>query len=451
MYPRGGHHSFGSVSIYKDSISRYSGLHLLDFTNVHILVLAPQPFYQERGTPIAVRLLVEGLLRRAGYQVDLLTYREGEPVEIDGLHHKRIKVPDWLRGVRPGVSFKKLCCDVIMLFTAQRMIRSAKRAGTPYQLVHAVEESVFMALVLKWLHRLPYIYDMDSLLSQQLVEKWRALRALAPLFTLFERYVLRRSLAVVAVCDSLADAARSQGAPEVHLLKDVSLLQPLSSGEVPATLRNERRIPGEAPLLLYIGNLEPYQGIELLVRAHHELSHHSSSLATLAHLVVIGGTADQIAGYSSLAKTLGTSARVHFLGPRPIQSLAELLAQADVLVSPRTQGSNTPMKIYSYLHSGVPLMATALPTHTQVLHPSVACLAPATPVEFGRALGDLLADPVRRAAIGKQARQLAEREYTVEAFHRRLSSIYDQIEASVTPDSLNARSGGNSSQFAVAP
>ena len=43
-----------------------------------VLVFAPQPFFQERGTPIAVRLLVEELAD-AGYTVDLLTFHEGEP------------------------------------------------------------------------------------------------------------------------------------------------------------------------------------------------------------------------------------------------------------------------------------------------------------------------------------------------------------------------------------
>ena len=43
------------------------------------------------------------------------------------------------------------------------------------------------------------------------------------------------------------------------------------------------------------------------------------------------------------------------------------LLAADVLVSPRLKGLNTPMKIYSYLDSGSAVLATRLRTHTQVL------------------------------------------------------------------------------------
>ena len=56
---------------------------------MNILLLAPQPFYQERGTPIAVRMLVETLCQ-AGNQVDLLTYHEGEDISLPGLKIYRI-------------------------------------------------------------------------------------------------------------------------------------------------------------------------------------------------------------------------------------------------------------------------------------------------------------------------------------------------------------------------
>ena len=49
-----------------------------------ILFLAPQPFYTERGTPIAVKLAVTALCRD-GHQVDLLTYHQGQDIDIPGM------------------------------------------------------------------------------------------------------------------------------------------------------------------------------------------------------------------------------------------------------------------------------------------------------------------------------------------------------------------------------
>ena len=56
---------------------------------VRILVLAPQPFFQNRGTPIATRRLLS-LLALEGYQLDLLTYPEGESIELPNCQIHRV-------------------------------------------------------------------------------------------------------------------------------------------------------------------------------------------------------------------------------------------------------------------------------------------------------------------------------------------------------------------------
>ena len=54
---------------------------------MRILVVAPQPFYEERGTPMAVRLVAETLCKE-GHEVDLLVYHDGRDIEIPGLRHR---------------------------------------------------------------------------------------------------------------------------------------------------------------------------------------------------------------------------------------------------------------------------------------------------------------------------------------------------------------------------
>ena len=92
------------------------------------------------------------------------------------------------------------------------------------------------------------------------------------------------------------------------------------------------------------------------------------------------------------------------------------LDAATLLVSPRSTGTNTPLKIYQYLRSGRPIVATRLRTHTQVLSDETAWLAEPTPEGFARVVLDALADPSRSKSIGAAARALAEQKYTDEAF-----------------------------------
>ena len=74
-----------------------------EFLPVNVLLLAPQPFYRERGTPIAVRLLAEELCS-AGHAVDLLVYHAGEDISFPGLRLLRAAAPPLkIRPCRPSL------------------------------------------------------------------------------------------------------------------------------------------------------------------------------------------------------------------------------------------------------------------------------------------------------------------------------------------------------------
>jgi glycosyltransferase involved in cell wall biosynthesis len=191
--------------------------------------------------------------------------------------------------------------------------------------------------------------------------------------------------------------------------------------EVPESLAE--RTGERAPIVLYVGNLEPYQGIDLL------LAGFALALPRVpaARLVVIGGDPERIREHGAAAAAAGIAASVRFLGPRPLARLGDYLRQATVLVSPRIRGTNTPMKVYSYLASGRPLLATRLPTHTQVLNDEVACLVEPEPEDFARGLTALLADAALRERLADNAQRLAEREFTHAAFVGKLLRFYDAV------------------------
>ena len=98
-----------------------------------------------------------------------------------------------------------------------------------------------------------------------------------------------------------------------------------------------------------------------------------------------------------------------------------------MLVSPRSTGTNTPLKIYQYLRSGRAIVATRLRTHTQVLDDETAILAEPTPEAFGEAIAAAIGDPARAEAIGRRAREIAEERYSDEAFIARTEHAYDVL------------------------
>ena len=132
--------------------------------------------------------------------------------------------------------------------------------------------------------------------------------------------------------------------------------------------------------------------------------------------------------YRARIKELDLDAKVFFCGPRPVTMLAFYLSQADILVSPRIQGNNTPMKIYSYLDSGKPVLATDLPTHTQILYERISCLVEPVAADMSRGILELAGDAGRRQKIGMQARQRVADEYSLPAFERKLRIFYQTLQ-----------------------
>lgn len=384
---------------------------------MNILLLAPHPFYQDRGTPIAVNLVLKVLSER-GDTIDVLTFHEGR--EVDYPHVRIYRIPAWpfLRNIRPGFSWKKLVCDGL-LCAKMIMLLCQKR----YHLIHAVEESAFLALAVNWIARIPYLYDMDSSLAQQMIEKYPRLVCLSKAFMLCESRVVQSASVVMPVCEALVKRIEPYHPSKVILLEDVPLLGESTNPSL--MVNRDLDVPGIR--ILYVGNLEAYQGIDLLLESF------ALALKEVAQitLFIVGGEKDDRAFYQYQAERLGIDGNVHFLGPRPLDQLPAYLSQADILVSPRIKGNNTPMKLYSYLASGKAVLATNLVTHTQVIDGQVAVLADPKPEPFAEGMLKLIQDGALRSTLGGAAKKLVEEKYCFPAFRMKLNAAYDHLRESI--------------------
>ena len=105
-------------------------------------------------------------------------------------------------------------------------------------------------------------------------------------------------------------------------------------------------------------------------------------------------------------------------------------------MSPRIKGINTPLKIFSYLHSGKALLATDLPTHTQVLDNQAAMLAAPSPEEFSKAMLRLTEDENLRAQLGISGRRLIDERFSYAVFRQTANSLFDWLKTEVGQEPL---------------
>ena len=384
-----------------------------------ILFVAPQPFFQHRGTPIDVKLMAEQSVF-LGHAIDLLVFPEGEDSIIPGVTILRVWRIPFVKNIPVGPSWKKLLYDILLSITMVILVIRKK-----YDMIHATEEAAFMAACIHRFTGIPYIYDMDSCMSDQLCNKYPYLKWFSKLMQKCEHWAIQHSLCVMPVCSALTDFVKKYDAHKmVFQLDDISLLEEKKATTVvPEQVDLKKHFNITGPLFLYIGNLEKYQGIDLLIESFQRVA---ASAAT-PHLVIIGGDTAKIVYYEAKIVRLGIQSRVHFLSNRPIEQLGFYLGQADFLTAPRIQGENTPMKIYSYLASGKPIIATNLKTHTQVLDDTVAVLANPDPRCFAEAMLLLLGDPERARAIAANAAIRAEQKHSRKVFNEKVNHAYSWI------------------------
>jgi glycosyltransferase involved in cell wall biosynthesis len=274
-----------------------------------------------------------------------------------------------------------------------------------------------MGVLCSRLARTPHLYDMHSSLVQQMDNfQFTQLRPVLWFFRMMERISLRQSSSVIVICRALHDyAAGITSDSKLTTIENFLDDQPETLDiEKLERIRREVRPPGRK-IVLYTGTLEAYQGIPLLLES-------MTLLGDGFHLVLVGGKKDQVDQISGRLGGMGLKGKVAVLGEKSPEDIPYYLRCADVLVSPRIRGTNIPLKIYSYLRSGVPVVATDLYTHTQSLSADIAVLAEPEPGPF--------ADAIRRA-VGPDGKIAAENALKHARRHFNRETYLDLVKTAI--------------------
>lgn len=388
-----------------------------------VLFITPQPFFARRGSPFRVKATVTAI-RDLGYEVDLLALPFGTDLPSDGYRlHRGYSIPG-IGGIPIGPSWRKCLVDIGLALKAFRLCCSNK-----YDVIHGIEEGGIIANFLGRFFSIPHIFDMHSHMSDQLLASgFFKAQTLLNWFTKLECLCMRRASAIVTVGSDITEKARKI-APGVGVfsLNDCPLEFP-ANAEAACELVDRYQLR-DSRILIYTGNLEPYQGIDLLL---HSYARFIKSGVQGVKLVIIGGGSDSacsLAKYHSLSRELGITDQVVFTGELAPEDVALFVSKADVLVSPRVEGTNTPLKIYSYMASGKPIVATRIVSHTQVLNDDNCVLAAPNENDFAQSLSFVLnpSNSELTAARIKRAEELAATVYSREAFMKTVEDVYKYV------------------------
>lgn len=378
-----------------------------------ILLISPQPFFQWRGSPLRVSFNARALAE-LGYAVDLLVMPVGQDLPLPGVTLLRAPNIIRARNLPIGPSFPKAILDISLYFKAAALARRQA-----YTVFHGIEDAGPIAAVLARRHRAKVVFEKHS--DPASYKKGVVRNFVMAGYRCVERFSIRRADAVICTGPALVDQARAI-APEkpVHHIFDIpsSLVEPDPARA--AAVREKLGLAPGAVLALYVGSFAVYQGIDLLFQALPAALRKASNL----QVVIIGGSPAQIAARQAEMAAAGCAGRVHFPGQIHPDELPHTLAAADMLLSPRVAGTNTPLKLLDYLKAGRAIVACDNPANRLIVNDSNACLVAPAPEAFAAGLAALAADAPLRERLGAAGHRLYLSTYNYHQFKQRLGEAY---------------------------
>jgi glycosyltransferase involved in cell wall biosynthesis len=397
-----------------------------------ILMIAPQPFFEPRGTPISVYQRLQGL-SKLGHQVDLITYPVGGDIHISGITIRRTISLPFIKEVRIGPSFTKIPLDILVFLYSLWMV-STKR----YEVIHSHEEGAFIAMILSKIFHLPHLYDMHSCLPKQLQNsKYGKFTILVKLFEKLERWVIASCDVVLTIGEDL----------EKHVLQKFPTANHIRIENIPLyldkPLEEKRTRKDNSSLdnnnyrlnIVYTGTFEHYQGLGLLIESARIVLEKYPEV----RFVLVGGKPDQIDQWKRKVINLGLDNNLIFPGRVSMEESLEYLEMADILVSPRTEGLSIPLKIYSYLHSGKPTVATNIFAHTQILNDEIAVITDPLPEAYAGGIEKLIENVNLRLEIGQKAMSYTRQHFSEKSYLEKLDKAYLAIKYSKPISEISTR------------
>jgi glycosyltransferase involved in cell wall biosynthesis len=250
-------------------------------------------------------------------------------------------------------------------------------------------------------------------------------------FKKLEDWSLKSADAVITICPDLYDFVNQIITnKEKHFLIENSLFEGVklinNNGKTQSKQENfqSTNIPDNKRLVVYAGTLEEYQGIDILINSWEYVAKENPNVL----LYIIGGTREQVEQFNNLAKKKNLVDYIIFTGRVPQNVAKQYSRIASVLVSPRSSGTNTPLKIYEQIASGIPLVATNIYSHTQVLNDQVAFLVKPEPEDMAKGILMALKDKDLVQQKISNARLLYEEKYSKKIYKNKLTQLFEFLK-----------------------
>jgi glycosyltransferase involved in cell wall biosynthesis len=230
-----------------------------------------------------------------------------------------------------------------------------------------------------------------------------------------ERWTLTHADAVLVVSAALRDHAVSAGVDpgRIHVIPNGVNPSHFHPGPRDTAFRARWNIDGALSVIGFVGGLRPWHGVESLPALLEALAKYDPAI----RLVIVGEGPLRSQLQDDFDKK-GLGSQVIFTGHIPHEQVPATIRHFDVAVAPYPQAEHafyfSPLKLFEYMASGVPVVAAGLGQINELLRHGVTAMVypPGDLDALAKACRTLLADAALRAKLGQAAAALAREQFT---------------------------------------
>ncbi|BCG48632.1 Glycosyl transferase, group 1 family protein [Citrifermentans bremense] len=387
---------------------------------LRVLVLAPTPFFADRGCH--VRILEEARAAMAcDVEMRLVTYHIGN--DVPGIPTERISGFSWYKKLEAGPSWVKPFLDLQLLFKALKVARQFK----PH-LIHAhLHEGAFFGAFLKMLIRVPMLFDCQGSLTAEITDHGfvKPGSLLQRFFATLEHWINRSSDFIVTSATPTVDLLLFDGVPKERVRAlidgvDTGVFAPQPKEEIRARLG----LPQKRPVVVYLGLMNSYQGVDLLLEAAANLKGQGAKL----HYLIMGFPE---AAYREKAEEMGVDDIITFTGRIPYSEAPLYLSAGDLAVSPKVSLTEANGKLFNYIACGLPTVVFDTPVNREILGDAALYAKFGDAADLAGAIGRLAGDRELREVLGKEGRERAIALHSWQARGKELVEIYESLRKDI--------------------
>lgn len=384
---------------------------------MRILMLAPTPYFADRGCHVRIYEEARALID-LGCQVQIVTYHIGR--DMPGIPTARIPRIPWYRRLTAGPSWQKPLLDLLLFFKALSVARSCHP-----QIIHAhLHEGAFIGILLKMLLRIPLIMDFQGSLTVECRDHgfFRQGSSLDRIFGAIERYINNRVDAFITSSSAGAELLVQQW--QVPSQKVTAVIDGVDTNHFHPYSRSESRqmfnLPDGVPLVVYLGVLNSYQGVDLFLSSMQILKKKGCNV----HFILMGYPEEQ---YRQKADEMGMAHCVTFTGKVDYAEAARFLSAGDIAVSPKLSLTEANGKLFNYMACGLPTVVFDTPVNREILGEAGVYAAYGDAEDFATQIETLLTDPVRRADLSRIGVEKAKNEHSWRSRGVKITEIYHDL------------------------